>query len=386
MLLKPGKRDARKRIIVLGASLFFGLLFIWTLFHNMVTGMTLPKVVTEKLTRGALDFSFQGAAVLRPVQEVELSNPSGGKPTEILVNEGDSVQEGQVLVKYDRAVPEQQIELEHHTLEKMRMSLDELQDDYKLTARGQDSEAIETARNALKMMQLDITAQEKRIQMLQTELAAQRELKAPFDGIVTAVNAIENLPSSGADIRILHTERGMQFAIQVPSEMAADLAEGEPIEVHILGKDKRLVEGRIAKIEAGGELGNSGITEGESEKRGSAIGEQVADNGMILHVRLQDKSLRAGARVQVQMTQRNDGHSFVLSSKAVHQDRNGFYVFTVQSKPGQLGNHFFAVKNIVTVTGKDDLRTAIASEFWDEDVSVIVESSEPLEDGQRIRF
>ncbi|MBB6670086.1 efflux RND transporter periplasmic adaptor subunit [Cohnella nanjingensis] len=385
-LLSSGKRNARKRIVVVIASLFIGILLVWTLFSNMMIGLTLPRVVTETPAPGSLDFNFQGTSSLQPVLEVELFNPSGEKPTEILAREGDVVQKGQLLVRYDRTAKEQQLELEQNALKKMKLGSKQLQDDFKLAARGDDAAAIEAARNAMESLKLDLSAQEKRIQMLQTELTDRTELRAPFTGRVTAILAIENIPSNGADIRLLNTERGMQFDIQIPAGMAAEWTEGDAIKVRILGKDSRLVEGRITKMEADSRK-ESNMPEGSDATKNPASEERQTTKEMVqVQVSMHDKSLRAGNRVQVELTQSAGGDTFVLSRKAVHQDRNGFYVFTAQSRPGPLGNQFYASKNYVTVIGEDDQRTAIAQELWNEDAEIIVESSEPLMDGQRIRF
>ncbi|TVY04281.1 efflux RND transporter periplasmic adaptor subunit [Cohnella terricola] len=386
VLLSSGKRNTRKRIVVVIASLFFGILLFWTLFSNMLIGLTLPRVVTEAPTPGSLDVNFQGTSSLRPVLEVELFNHSGEKPTEILAREGDVVQKGQLLVRYDRTAKEQQLELEQNALQKLKLGSKQLQDDYKLAARGEDVAAIEAARNALESLKLDLSAQEKRIQMLQTELTDRTELRAPFAGRVTSVLAIENIPSNGADIRLLDTERGMQFDIRIPADMAAEWMEGDAIKVRTLGKESRLVEGRITKMEA--DSGNESNMPEESAAMNIPASEerQAAKEMVQVQIRITDKSLRAGNRVQVELTQSAGGDTLILSRKAVHQDRNGFYVFAVQSRPGPLGNQFYVSKNYVTVIGEDDQSTAIAQEFWLEETEIIVESSEPLEDGQRVRY
>ncbi|MGO4272435.1 efflux RND transporter periplasmic adaptor subunit [Paenibacillus sp. TAF58] len=386
-LINNGKQEKRKRNIALIASLLFVLLVALTLFSNTLVALTLPKVITEQPVSGTLDLSFQGTATLRSAIEVDLSNPGGLKTMKVLVKEGDAVRKGQILVQYDNSEAEQQIEADQDALKKMKLPMDRLEDEYIQAARGEDPAAIATAQHALESVKLDIATQEKRIRILQSQMSAKRELLAPFDGIVKAVNAIEGLPSTASDIRLFYTDKGLRFDIQVPADLTAALAEGDPLNVRTLGKNSRIVQGQIMKIEAGNAPNVRDIPTDGSQKSSPASSESptVRESNRLL-VSLHDESLREGDRVQVELSKTVGDEALIISSKAVRQDRNGAYVFTLESKSGPLGNVYYATKRSVTVSGENDQRTAIDAEFWDKEVKVIMESSEPLEDGQRVRY
>ncbi|NOU88503.1 hypothetical protein GC102_22500 [Paenibacillus sp. LMG 31460] len=386
-LINNGKQEKRKRNIALIASLLFVLLIALTLFSNTLVALTLPKVITEQPVSGTLDLAFQGTATLRSAIEVDLSNPGGLKTMKVLVKEGDAVRKGQILVQYDNSEAEQQIEADQDALKKMKLPMDRLEDEYIQAARGEDPAAIATAQHALESVKLDIAAQEKRIRMLQTQMSAKRELLAPFDGIVTAVNAIEGLPSTASDIRLFYTDKGLRFDIQVPADLAAALAEGDPLNIRTLGKNSRIVQGQIMKIEAGNAPNVRDMPTDGSQTSSPSSGESltVRESNRLL-VSLHDESLRKGDRVQVELSKTVGDEALIISSKAVRRDRNGAYVFTLESRSGPLGNVYYATKRSVTVSGADDQRTAIDAEFWDKEVNIIVESSDPLEDGRRVRY
>lgn len=380
------KRETYKRNIAVIAALFFVLLIALTLFSNTLVALTLPKVITEQPISGTLDLAFQGIATLRPVVEVDLSGPVGLNTMKVPVKEGDAVRKGEILVRYDSSEAEQQVEVEQDALTKMNLTANRLEYEYIQAARGEDPTAIAMARNALETVRIDIVAQEKRIRMLQTQLAAKRELSAPFDGIVTAVNAIEGLPSTAADIRLVNTEKGFRFDIQVPADLTAEFTEGDSLKVRVLGKSSRIVQGQIMKIETGNTRNERDMPTDGSQSSSPYLGDLPARESNRLLVSLLDESLREGDRVQVELSKTVGDDAFITSSKAVRQDRNGAYVFTLESRSGPLGNVYYAAKRFVTVSGENDQRTAINSDFWNQEVKVIVESSEPLEDGQRVRY
>lgn len=78
----------RKRNIQVVFMVFMGLLLFFTLFSNTIQTLTLPKVRTEKPTKGNLLFTIEGSGILQPLAEVKLSNTSGLKVEQILVKEG----------------------------------------------------------------------------------------------------------------------------------------------------------------------------------------------------------------------------------------------------------------------------------------------------------
>ncbi|WP_240421878.1 efflux RND transporter periplasmic adaptor subunit [Paenibacillus periandrae] len=385
-LAKNEKREKRKRNIAVIAGLFFAFLIAMTLFGNTLVALTLPKVITEQPVSGTLDLTFQGTATLRSAIEVDLSNPGGLTTMKVLVKEGDTVRKGQILVQYDNSEAEQQIDAEQDVLKKTKLDLNRRFDEYKQVARGEDPAAIAAAQNALENVKLDIAAQEKRIRMLQTQKLVKGELLAPFDGIVTAVNAIEGLPSTASDIRLFYTDKGLRFDIQVPVDLAASLAKGDPLKVRVLGKNSRIVQGQIMIIEAGNAPNIHDMSTDGSQTSSTSSGESptVRETNRLL-VSLHDESLHKGDRVQVELTKTVGDETLIISSKAVRQDRNGAYVFTLESTFGPLGNVYYASKRPVTVSGANEQQTAISGDFLDK-VNIILESSEPLEDGQRVRY
>ncbi|QGQ97623.1 efflux RND transporter periplasmic adaptor subunit [Paenibacillus psychroresistens] len=374
-------RETRKRNIRLIAGLFFGLLILCTLFSNTLLGLTLPKVTTETPSSGTLDREFKGTAMLEPVMEVDLSNPAGTNITKVLVKEGELVKKGQILVQYDISEAEQQVEAERDMLKRLKLPLKSLQYAYIEASHNADPHAQNAAQMALESANMDVSAQEKRVQTLQSQIAGKQELKAPFAGIVKEVNAVEGLASNtgAADIRLANAEKGLQFELQVPVDIAATLAIGDPLEVTIFNKESRSIQGRIIKIE-----------ESDAPDQSAKSGDDVQEGDPLqttnrLLVNLHDELLQGGEWVQVNLIGAGNDKTIIISTKAVHIEKDGAYVFVVADKHGPLGNVSYASKVSVTITAANAMKTAVAESFFD-DQQIIVESSEPLQDGTQIRM
>ncbi|MFC4807965.1 efflux RND transporter periplasmic adaptor subunit [Paenibacillus sp. GCM10023250] len=364
---------SRKRIIRWIAGLLFGSLIVLTLFSNTLYSLTLPKVTVERPSAGSLNPEFKGSATLAYVSELDLSNPEGGKVQQVLVKEGEEVKKGQPLILYRNDDTVDQLDSERDTLTKLQLPIESLQRAYIEAANAADPAAQSAARTALESAKTDMAAQERRIQRLESRLAEQRELKAPFDGVIESVHAVEGMPSGSgeADVRIADMEKGLQFELQVPVYMASVLNIGNPLEVVAEDKIVRSVQGTLMEI---------GEFDSEAAHPDQADAETVR-----LHVGLHDKTLRAGDRVELKLELQGNEDALIISSEAVHKDRDGAYVFVIDDRKGPLGNARYARKVSVTISAVYDSSTAVVDSL-SEDESVIRESSEPLSDGTQVRY
>ncbi|MBW7462107.1 HlyD family secretion protein, partial [Paenibacillus sepulcri] len=113
-------------------------------------------------------------------------------------------------------------------MKKLKLSVSMLQFNYIQAAQSEDQAAKLNAQNALESAQIDIATQEQHLEALQKTIGENQQLLAPFDGIVTHVNAMEGLSGSpaGPDIQLSNTGLGFQFELQVPAAIASGLKLG----------------------------------------------------------------------------------------------------------------------------------------------------------------
>lgn len=383
-LQEEPKNRNRKRTIRAVFGLFIGALALLTLFGNTLQSLTLPKVRTEKPVSGSLLHTLEGSGVLKPLSEVKLANPAGWKVKNILVKEGDRVKKGQKLILYDSKSAERELQDEETRLAKQRIDLQNAQDLYIQSASEGDEMKVRSAGRDIETRKLDIGVQERKIGELRDRLASNKEISAPFDGIVTKLNAIEGVSSTGEpDVLISNDSRGYRFEFAADASLLSSLsmAKGQKIEVEVQGKSDQpagTIDGTIVDIadaepRAGGAANDQG---GKSE----AIAQKL------LRVQVTDRGLKGGEQALVKLTQRSLRQGLTITSEAVHEDREGPFIYRIEEQPGPLGNVFVVRKARTKITESNGRETMIESGSVYEDDLIIVESSEPLQDGDRVRL
>ncbi len=296
----------------------------------------------------------------------DVTGQAGWNVKKVLVRVGDVVQQGQSLVQYGNDEAEQQLVLEQTALNKLQLSVEKLEYDYIQSERNEDKGAILAAKAALESSKIDISLQQKNILDLQAKLSSYQVMKAPFDGIVAAVNAKEGL-SAGVgvpDIRLSNTQSGFQLELQIPTEIAESLTVDEVMDVHLPRQNNRVTQGKVAslvQVDSADQLGISRLT-----------------------VLLQDPSLVSGERAEVIVTKKGKADTLLISSAAIRKDHTGTYVYMIEERKGPLGNAFYATRINVTVASSNEHVTALSEGLFNQ-MSVIVESSEPLLEGSRVR-
>jgi len=373
---------SRKRKIRILFGLFISILIIFTLLSNTLLSLTLPKVITEDPHMGEFVHSYLGSGILMPREVLELNSEANWKVKKVYVKEGDSVKKNQKLVSYDSKGAERQIKDEQASLQKLSISMEGLYSSYIEASQSGDEISIRRVNGEIQSAKIDLGIQQRKIQSLQEVLENNRELIAPFDGIVTKVGATEGFSpaSEGPDVRIFNRSRGFQFEMQVPASIAVLLKIGETLDVQVMGSEMKAAQmkGQITEIHNADPINESMMS------AGSVGGEKQVVNRLLVALQGEEE-LKGGERVQVQLSKQMAGETVLVSSKAIHEDRSGKYVYTLEERKGPLGNAFYVHRMNVTVADSNDQETAVIEGVYEYN-QVIVESSVPLQDGERVRL
>lgn len=367
----------RKRTIRLAFGLFIGLLIGCTLFSNTLATLSLPKVVLAMPSRGQLVHTFMGSGVVKWKAETALSNNSGWKVENVHVKEGELVKKRQTLVTYNKEAAEQQILDEQASLKKLKLSQEVLKRNFIEASQQADEQAIAAAKNALGVSEVDIEVQERRIQKLQHDLKVNSSLVAPFDGIVTKVAATEGLSSSGApEVVISNKSLGFEFEFLAPAKMTAPLEAGESVKVRVEGNQVSQVDGQIEDIQNAVSSYQTGAPDGK--------GANAEVSMKLVRITLKNQDVKDGEKAQVELTKMTDDE-ILVPNKAIRDDGGGKYVFGIEEKSGPLGNAFYIRKLPVTVIDSDESVSAVTEGLFDQE-QIVIESSEPLQAGDKIRI
>lgn len=360
----------RKRKIAIFSGLFIGLLIMFTLLSNTLMALTLPKVAVVMPSKGDLVHSFLGSSVLKWRAETALNNSSGSRVKKVHVKEGELAKKGQVLVTYDQKEAEQQILDEKGNLAKLKLSMEELQNNFVEAMQSEDEKAINDAERAWKLSSIDLDAQQRRLKKLQDDLIEKRDLIAPFDGSITQVNAIENLVSSaGPDVIISNCSLGLQFELSVPADMVEQLETGAKLQVQVNGSSPQQIEGQVENIQ-------------DMNSVNQVEGDNLVQMKRLL-VTVQDKTVKEGEKVQVELTTITED-AILVPNKAIHEEGTSKYVFGIEEKDGPLGNVVYVRKINITVVDSNQSLSAVTGGLFEQE-SIIIESSDPLQEGDKIR-
>ncbi|MFB6363352.1 efflux RND transporter periplasmic adaptor subunit [Paenibacillus elgii] len=369
-------RKKRKMVVVSGA--FFGLLLVLTLFSNTLQAITLPKVRTETPVRGKLVHNIEANGTLKPVEEAELKNETGWKVKAVHVKAGDAVVKDQPLITYVSKPADRQIADEQTALKQQKLQLEGLFESFVEANRNGDSTAINKAKRDIESRQLDIDVRERKIQALQEDLAGQRQIVAPFDGIVTSVRATEGLASLPGQpvVRVSNASRGYGMSIPVAADLTSLLSVGEKIEVEVKDQTVQVIEGQIDEI-----------ADAQMELAGGAGEKQDAPPASnTVRITVPGEGLKGGERAAVRLQKSvSADEQLLISNEAIHKDREGNYVYVIEARKGPLGNGFYVRKSYIRAADANASQTAVREGIFPFD-QVIVESGEPLQAGNRVRL
>ncbi|MEK3982698.1 efflux RND transporter periplasmic adaptor subunit [Paenibacillus sp. FSL K6-3166] len=374
----------RKRNIQVVFMVFMGLLLFFTVFSNTIQSLTLPKVRTEKPSKGNLLLTIEASGILHPLAEAKLSNTTGLKVQQILVKEGQRVEKGQKLIIYESKTAEQELKDEITNLEKLKIDQQNRQDQYIQSALEEDEFKIRNARRDIEKGKLDILAQENKISGLKNRLTSEKQLFSPFDGLISKLNAVEGLISLGEpEVIVSNSSQGYRLDIIMDSAHLSSLgiSTGEKVEVDVdmsHGQEAQTISGSIEEIV------NSESRIDSSSSNDSGKTQTIPQKA--LRIKVVDLELKGGEQARVKFEKRSLQEGLLLSKEAIHEDREGLFVYKVDEQRGALGNVFVAKKVRIHSSEKNEKETMIQSDVLYVEDSIILESSEPLEDGNRVRL
>lgn len=374
------KDRGRKRKIQIIFCIFIILLVLFTLFSNTFQSLTLPKVRTENAVYGSLVHTLEVNGVLRPIAEAKLVNSDHWKVATILVKEGDHVKKGQKLITYDSKSAERELQDEITHLEKQKIELQNIQDHFITSTTEGDEMGIRTAKRDIETYKLDLGLQERKINVLRDRLDSQKEISAPFDGVITKLNAIEGMVSAGEpDVLVSNSSLGYRLDIFADSTLLSSLgiSIGEKIEVEVGTAQEQQTRMIVGTIE---EMAN------ERPRTNEEAGKTIKIPQKVLRIKVVDSQLIGGEQARIKLEKRSSQEGFVISNVAIHEERDGMFVYKVEEQRGALGNVFIARKVLIHYSETMDKETMIQSDTVYDDDLIILESSEPLQDGNQIRM
>ncbi|MDK8179949.1 efflux RND transporter periplasmic adaptor subunit [Paenibacillus sp. UMB4589-SE434] len=361
---------------------FFGLLAVLTLFSNTFQTMMLPKVTTENAAAKTLSLVIEGSGTITYKEQQDLISDSSTKVTKVHVNKNDDVKKGQVLVTFDNSALKQQLLDEEDGLKRQLLDIDAQREQYIAAKREEDEEALRQVKRELDKQQLSVNTQQRKIDSLRSDLSKNNTIMAPYSGRVLDIQAREGgiLSNGSTALTLAKSSAGFHFSFATDVNSSELMQLGESVQVRVKDEKEWTVTGTITKIKESSTPDNQGA-KGEI----GAMNNEQEDTKKIIEVTMKDNNLKGGEQASMYIDKPLKQQGLVLRKEVLKKDSTGSYVFVVREKKSPLGNTYTAQKTPVK-TGSETEDEVIILSGLTPVADIIVEMSEPLQDGNRVRL
>jgi len=243
------------------------------ILRNVIGGGNVQAVETEKLARRSIQASVLASGQLAHEEEVNLMSEEIGRVTQLLVEEGDRVKAGELLLQIDdeahRAAVEQnqaQVRLQEIAIERQRLRLENLRKQWErqeaLFQRGLvDQDSFDLLTNELGLAEVDLQSNIEQLSQARAQLEqAEDRLRktrvySPIDGVVTsldikvgetAISSTTNLP--GSTLMTIANPDSIHTEVNVDEADIANVEVGQKAHVYAIAYPDVPINGVIDSI------------------------------------------------------------------------------------------------------------------------------------------
>ncbi|NVJ97998.1 MAG: efflux RND transporter periplasmic adaptor subunit [Alphaproteobacteria bacterium] len=272
-----------------------------------------------EVTESAASMTRRYPSVVQPADETRLSFEISGQLAEVKLEVGAQVQAGERLLRLDPTTLQFEVQQAKAALEQAEASLGNAKTDFarkeELLKSGNVTKAAFDA-SETNLKSAEAQAEQARQQYaIAGERLHKAELKAPFNGVISSVDAksFANV-SPGQAVLSLYSENAFEVEFNVPATVINALKTGDAAQVEITDIPNLTLKGRIKELgsRAGQvsafpavvilEESHPGLKAGMAAEVGLDISLLIGSEGFLVPVRCfaleQSESLRRGESIQ----------------------------------------------------------------------------------------
>jgi len=322
----------------------------------------LVRSETFAVRKTDLRFTIPLSGTLRAVHQTILKSEVAARVTEVLVQEGQPVRKGDVIVRLDTEDLTTKLNERVANLEaaKAQLALAEKNRTMKLSLQDKGYAAqssVNEVESAFRSAQASARAQEAQVELARKALE-NAVIKAPMDGFVSerAVNPGDKVPVDGKLMTIVDLSE-LEIEAPVPTNEIALVAVGQEASFRVPGLEGREFMGRVERINPTTKAGSRSIP---------------------VYVRVEngDKILRGGMFASGDIVVREVRQVLAVPPEAVRGDKEQRYVLKVENdriarQPVEVSDE--ATATLVAVTSglsEDDMVVSAPSIILEPGTSV----------------
>ncbi len=224
-----------------------------------------------------------------------------------------------------------------------------------------NAETTSRADSTASLYELDIKQAQKQMERLQEIRQQKGEIKAEQDGIISKIQIeVGGRTSDTAALLLTDALRPCQFKFSITKEEGKYVHLNDTVELKLNGQSTAT------------EVTVDYLTEN-------------TQGGYDVLCMLPENMGQPGLSGTIQKAVQGEYHELALPVEAVFEERDTFYVYTLNEKEGILGSEYYAEKIKVQVKDQNDRFAAIEAGTISKDTKVITYSTEELKQGQSVR-
>jgi RND family efflux transporter MFP subunit len=266
--------------------------------------------------RGLVD-TIRFTGTTQPVDQTVVKARVAGRLAEVLVREGDKVEKGQLLARFETIELQAKVDERRSAVEaaraELRWAARDRADKETLSARNIVSQsAADQARSTAENRTSMVAVAEAQLDVARKNLA-DAEVRAPFAGVIgeRIANQGESLPVDGKIVALLDTSH-VEIAAQMPAADVVRLEVGQLATINLEGFGERPFGGRVTRISPTAQAGSRSIP----------VYVEILDH---------DEGLRGGLFGTGGIVVKEKAHALAVPVAAMRRDDEGDFVLAVEN-------------------------------------------------------
>ncbi|MTI65245.1 MAG: efflux RND transporter periplasmic adaptor subunit [Firmicutes bacterium] len=414
----------RKRKILKIAKVFLIVIIFLTFSSKSIHNMTLAKVKVDYVSSGNLTKEIIKEGIVRPKESIEYYIDLNAVVKDLMVNVGDHVKKGDVLLVLDNKKFKQELQKRKLELKELRIQNDKLLlevdnkylHNYELKVKECRENMLQKKRsfitykklfeegaksknefnekyndykleklkyeNAVKELKLQKEKVNKQMKRIKKDIEAKKiniskkelEIKEIEDKInKSTIRALANgtikelnfkkgmvINNSKAVYKLDTLDKGFNFKAQLANEKCSYIEIGDNVKVVIKNSSGDIIKGKV-----------------------KAITNNKIPNKKTIIIDLGKKEL-SGEEVGTLFVRKEiDSYKYIIPRSSLYEDNKGKYIFVLNEKKGPLGKEYFVTKKTITIGDSDNRYIGVNSGLTGEE-KIVIRSDKDLYDGSEV--
>ena len=332
--------------------LFLAAMGIMSLVSRGIYASRIPKVSTVSMVNRALSFEVECSGTLETSKEFPVFALPDLRVSEICVRQGDKVEEGDVLIRFDSEYLEGCIKRIENELETDRLT--------RLDYGGAQ------AWNSIKILDISMNAKKEKLEKYKELLENKSELTSRTIGVIT-------------DVRIGSGDITGETAVLLIADVSADLH----FSADISKKDtERISVGDLVNLK----FRNGKVNMNNCEI--SAINAVDNEDFFRLEINIEPSELTIGEIGTMAITVLSEQKYDCIPIEAVHTNNDSMksYVYVLEESEGFLGTEYHVVKKDIEIADKNESYAAAENSGISRSDKIVSFSNKEIFDGDIVRI